>query len=130
MSPAYQFSLRNEETFLTSSNHGINRAIRVTTTIATRPDGRDLVSFGRNWIIAIVKRIRPSMMSISTQASQCSHTLNCSTCARNIIIAKPFTNHNITECGISLTSFPRPNIPKAIWSDHMSTRVAKRNSTP
>ena len=44
----YPFSAKYEDTFRTHSKPGTNNASSVTTTIATNPEGTDLVSLGRN----------------------------------------------------------------------------------
>lgn len=75
-----------------------------------------------------MRRISHNIIVISRDDSQLSPILNCSTWARKIIIASPFTNPSITGWGISLTSFPSQNIQKNICRAHISTKVAKRKS--
>ena len=73
--------------------------------------------------IKIVIIINPLFSNHSHQ------TLNCHIWAKNIIIAKPLTNHNITGCGISLTNLASQNTQNEIWIIHIRTRVANKYST-
>jgi len=54
--------------------------------------------------------------------------LNCQICERKIIIAKPFTNHNITECGINLINFQNLNNQNKICKIHIKINVANKYS--
>jgi hypothetical protein len=45
-----------------------------------------------------------------------------------IIIAKPFTNHSITGCGINLTNFQNLNNQNRICKIHIKTKVANKYS--
>ena len=60
---------------------------------------------------------------------QFSHTLNCSSWERKIIIARPFTNPSITVCGMSLTSLPSQSTQKSICSTHIKISVVNKYST-
>ena len=69
--------------------------------IPIRGAGINLVNFGVNQIITMVKITKDNMisngMSDSHAESWRPEILNCSSCANPITIARPLTNPNITE---------------------------------
>ena len=87
-----------------------------TTKMPASEEGKTLVSFGRKWIMAIVKATKPIMIQRGVPESQVvvpptSVVLNCANCAMAITIASPFTNPKITGCGTSLMNFPSLRSP-------------------
>ncbi len=107
----------------------------VTTPIASSGAGTNLVIFGAAQIRNIVNATRASVSSsvvplIQPWPPSGVSTRNCSSCARPITIANPFTNPSITGCGTMRMNFPSRNIPASSWMMPIRTTVANKYSTP
>ena len=105
-----------------------------TTIIAANEAGTALVSLGKNMTIPIVNATKPAIINRGLPDNQTlspfTIVLNCSSCDMKMIIAKPFTNPNITGCGTNRMNLPNLNKPIKICITPAKATAANTYSKP